>query len=206
MQIFTLGAGGIGSFFAQTLSNLEKAKQFPDKTDIQFFDPDIVEEKNITYQNFEAEDIGLDKVEAIDYRLGFPGHCKRVTAKDMEGFSPDILVCAVDNAATRQAVFDHWLNTGTYFIDLRAEGRTISFFTPGSAVGAATPDERRDRYDKLSATLASASDEDGSCQRPSDMAAGIIQLGNQIIGPIGAQLVINRIRGIANPGSFIKRF
>jgi len=206
MKILVIGAGGIGSFFAGTLFNLKSAGQLPKNVSIVFYDPDTVEEKNIRYQNFTAADIGFDKVEAMEVRLGFDGVCKRIGLEDFPGIKADIIICAVDNAETRQAVFDFWRDTGTYFVDMRAEGRTVSFFTPGEATAAEDVTTRTERYDILTATLASAGTESGSCQRAVDMEAGIIQLGNQIIAPIGAQLLINHLRGISNPGRFVRRF
>ena len=57
-KIMIIGAGGIGSFLIPLL----------DKTglyNITVFDPDVVEIKNITYQNFDEGDIEKLKVDVM---------------------------------------------------------------------------------------------------------------------------------------------
>jgi tRNA A37 threonylcarbamoyladenosine dehydratase len=49
-KILIVGAGGIGSFL---IPLLDRVKIY----DITVFDPDIVEEKNLLYQNYEKSDI-----------------------------------------------------------------------------------------------------------------------------------------------------
>ena len=66
-KILIIGAGGIGSFLIPLL----------DKTGlyrITVFDPDIVEKKNISYQNFEIKDIDEKK---IDVMVRFEGTGKK---------------------------------------------------------------------------------------------------------------------------------
>lgn len=206
MKILLIGAGGIGSFFLRTLYNAIGAGQLPATTEITVYDPDTVEEKNIRYQDYALDDIGFDKVEAMNIRWGVDGKCALVTPEVLNKEHADLVVCAVDNAQTRREVFAYWKRTGRYFIDMRAEGRVVSFFTPGDAAGLVTSEERETRYKELMDTLASAEEGSGSCQRAVDMQAGIIQMGNQIVAPIGVQLVLNRTRGTNNPASFIRRF
>ena len=60
-KIMIIGAGGIGSFLIPLL----------DKTglyNITVFDPDVVEVKNITYQNFTESDVEKLKVEPAEER------------------------------------------------------------------------------------------------------------------------------------------
>ena len=54
-KILVIGAGGIGSFLIQFL---DKVGLY----DITVADPDVVEEKNLTYQNFKKGHIGQNKV------------------------------------------------------------------------------------------------------------------------------------------------
>ena len=48
-KIMIIGAGGIGSFLIPLLNKTGLYK-------MTVFDPDIVEKKNVPYQNFEMED------------------------------------------------------------------------------------------------------------------------------------------------------
>ena len=57
-KIMIIGAGGIGSFLIPLLNKTGLYK-------ITVFDPDIVEKKNIPYQNFEMEDVDAKKVEVM---------------------------------------------------------------------------------------------------------------------------------------------
>ena len=50
-KLLIIGTGGIGSFLIQFLDKVELY-------DITVADPDIVEKKNIPYQNFSNEEIG----------------------------------------------------------------------------------------------------------------------------------------------------
>ena len=57
-KIMIIGTGGIGSFL---IPLLDKTKLYR----ITAFDPDIVEVKNLTYQNFEMREIEEKKVKAL---------------------------------------------------------------------------------------------------------------------------------------------
>ena len=57
-KILIIGTGGIGSFL---IPLLDKTKLYR----ITAHDPDIVEKKNIPYQNFEVSHVELKKVEVM---------------------------------------------------------------------------------------------------------------------------------------------
>ena len=61
-KILVIGAGGIGSYLISFLNNL-------DLYEIQVNDDDKVETKNLTYQNFSEEDVGLHKVSSMKARF-----------------------------------------------------------------------------------------------------------------------------------------
>ena len=60
-KILIIGAGGIGSFL---ISFLDRIGLY----NITVFDPDKVEKKNITYQNFLESDIGENKAKVMEKR------------------------------------------------------------------------------------------------------------------------------------------
>ena len=60
-KIMIIGTGGIGSFL---IPLLDKTKLYR----ITAFDPDIVEVKNLTYQNFEMREIEEKRVKALQQR------------------------------------------------------------------------------------------------------------------------------------------
>ena len=51
-KVMIIGAGGIGSFLIPQLNRTKLYK-------LTVYDPDIVEEKNLTYQNFTEDDIAV---------------------------------------------------------------------------------------------------------------------------------------------------
>ena len=53
-KILIIGVGGIGSYLVGLLAKI-------DRFNITVADPDIVEEKNLSYQNFGEEDVGKNK-------------------------------------------------------------------------------------------------------------------------------------------------
>ena len=118
-KIMIIGAGGIGSFLIPLL----------DKTglyNITVYDPDVVEIKNITYQNFDEEDVEKFKVKVMDDRYstvtGEP--YKVLTMKQVKGF--DLVVCCADNLAVRRTLYaSHNIN----WLDLRAQGRNAALIS-----------------------------------------------------------------------------
>ena len=74
-KILIVGAGGIGSWLCYFLYNLENHKQFGRNNTINIVvaDPDTVEEKNLSYQNFDMEDITDNKAKVMEAKYGFLG-------------------------------------------------------------------------------------------------------------------------------------
>ena len=60
-KILIIGVGGIGSFLVPLL---DKVGMY----DISVADPDKVETKNLTYQNYTEEDVNLYKVSRMNAR------------------------------------------------------------------------------------------------------------------------------------------
>ena len=65
-KILIIGAGGIGSFLIPLLNKTGLYK-------ITVNDPDIIEKKNISYQNFEADEIELKKLSSFPKEFKFKG-------------------------------------------------------------------------------------------------------------------------------------
>tara|TARA_R110002012_G_scaffold205141_3_gene375049 strand:+ start:7315 stop:7872 length:558 start_codon:yes stop_codon:yes gene_type:complete len=115
-KILIIGTGGIGSFLIPVLDKVGLYS-------ITVADPDIVEKKNIPYQNFSDEDIGELKVQAMAHKyksikagIKYP----ILTSKQMEGF--DLVICCVDNLGVRRTLY----NTSIKWLDLRAQGRNAA--------------------------------------------------------------------------------
>jgi hypothetical protein len=195
-KILIIGAGGIGSWLVARLARLRDHKQLNSIDSLIIADNDEIEDKNLPYQNFDLDEIMDSKALCLDARYGFKGKAVRITDdSQLELFN--IIICAVDNPKTRRLVYEHCSkNPNKYFIDLRAEG---------SAVWAISSDAGWS-LEKLKSTLSSEHEKDKSCQLEYELSSGIIQLGNTIIAEIGAQWLLNRLRGKKNTSVFSQRF
>tara|TARA_R100001440_G_scaffold16224_5_gene27604 strand:+ start:23500 stop:24054 length:555 start_codon:yes stop_codon:yes gene_type:complete len=120
-KILVIGAGGIGSFL---IPLLYKTGLY----DITVADPDIVEKKNIPYQNYEDEDIGVNKstVMAVRYSVKNIPYAIR-TSKQIKGY--DLVVSCVDNLSLRRTLYR---TEKVSWLDLRAQGRNAAFISSDS--------------------------------------------------------------------------
>lgn len=117
-KILIIGAGGIGSFLIPLLSKVGLY-------DIVLYDPDSVEKKNLTYQNYEEYHIGEPKVASMDARFNLKQvHPYPVlTEGQMKGY--DLVVSCVDNLSTRRTMY----RIDRPWLDLRAQGRNAALIS-----------------------------------------------------------------------------
>jgi hypothetical protein len=118
-KILIIGAGGIGSYLIPLL----------DKTglyDITVSDPDTVEEKNLTYQNFSSVDMGLHKslcmqnqYESVKFGSEYP----ILTEKQLIGY--ELVICCVDNLDARRLLY----RSNIAWLDLRSQGRNAAYIS-----------------------------------------------------------------------------
>jgi len=111
-KILVIGAGGIGSYLIPILSRAGIYK-------IQVNDDDIVESKNLLYQNFKEEDIGENKALIMEnqYTNVDSRPYKVLTEKQLKGF--DLVICCADNLDVRRLLY----RSETEWLDLRSQGR-----------------------------------------------------------------------------------
>jgi len=126
-NVMIIGVGGIGSYLAPLLKRVGTYSMF-------LADPDIVEEKNLLYQNFDKINVGEKKVNSLfmnghvrnDYRIRTDA-CLR---KD----KMDLIVCCADNLDIRRLLYRQGFqdDAKVKWLDLRAQGRNgalISYLT-----------------------------------------------------------------------------
>ncbi len=116
-RILIIGVGGIGSYLTPLLARLECYK-------ITVADPDIVEEKNLWYQNFDENDLGSNKAICIadHYKLHNGIRYPILVDKQVEGY--DLVVCCADNLDARRLVYRQGFGDDkSAWLDLRAQGR-----------------------------------------------------------------------------------
>ena len=98
-KILVIGAGGIGSFMIPLL----------DKTglyEMTVADPDKVETKNLTYQNFKPKENEMNKASVMNWnydsvrrQIPYP----ILTEQQIKGF--DLVVCCADNLDVRRMLY-----------------------------------------------------------------------------------------------------
>jgi molybdopterin/thiamine biosynthesis adenylyltransferase len=114
-NVLIIGAGGIGSFLIPLLDKTGLYK-------LTVYDPDIVETKNITYQNFSSDDVDKHKVASMAERFNsvdaqpYP----ILTSQQLNGY--DLVVCCADNLTVRRTLY----NSTVKWLDLRAQGRNAT--------------------------------------------------------------------------------
>ena len=122
-KIMIIGTGGIGSFLIPLLDKTGLYK-------ITAFDPDIVETKNITYQNYEQDEVEDKKVYAMKTRYKSIVKAEPylvLTQRQIEGY--DLVICCADNLDVRRLLY----RSSVQWLDLRAQARNgalISYKTP----------------------------------------------------------------------------
>ena len=117
-KILIIGVGGIGSYLTPLL---HKTGLY----DLCISDPDIVEEKNLYYQNFNTSHLGKTKVSCIveNDGIGVRNPYPILTDVQLNGY--DLVVCCADNLDARRLVYRQGFQDGvkTRWLDLRAQGR-----------------------------------------------------------------------------------
>ena len=135
-KILIIGVGGIGGYLAPIL---HKTGLY----DITIADPDTIEEKNLSYQNFNVGDLGLSKVSAMKMKTKCMNHYTDsgirlgvyfpiLTKKQIDSY--DLVVCCADNLDVRKLLYAEGFQEDceNTWLDLRAQGRNgalISYLT-----------------------------------------------------------------------------
>ncbi len=197
LNVMIAGAGGNNSWLCRILAELQARDQIPPHVEFTIFDGDSVEKKNLLYQDFTLDDVLENKAKVLAARHAMLAKQKFI--KDGKEFEPyDVIISGVDNRDFREMLFKYVdKHPEKYWIDLRAEGRTVAVFTQNKV----------NTLEYLLGTLpGKGSKTTTSCQLSYELDAGIIQLGNRVAAVIGAQYLLNFIRGEQNPAVFVHMF
>jgi hypothetical protein len=187
-----IGAGGIGSFFCALLDDMVRGNQLAMiMSNVTLYDFDVVETKNLLYQEYDTEEVGMYKASIIAYRYGMNASFVRFDAAK-GGDHSFVFLCA-DNPGVRRDVYTTFPKAGKGFIDMRSEGDTYCVFTHE------TPE------DVLMKSLGEAPEsvEGRSCQLAADLTKREVQLGNRMAGIAGMQMLLNIVRGAGRPSYII---
>ena len=174
MKVLVVGCGGIGSYFAHHIDKLISLKQIKDCR-FTFFDDDIIEKKNMLYQNFETSDIDSFKTIALEekyYNINFEN--KRVDLADV--CTTDLLILCADNNMIRRIAWTNWETNKIPFLDARANGKCFGIYS--------------NITDNYMGTI-SSDNGSSSCQNPFQIAKLEIEYGNVIVAAMLAQAFLN---------------
>ena len=124
-NILIIGAGGIGSHLIRILESVVGDGTKEGLYRINVSDPDTVEEKNLTYQDFKKEDIGKKKVHCMKKHSQVNGANPYpiLTETQLKGY--DLVVCCVDNLDARRLLY----RSQVKWLDLRSQGRNAAFIS-----------------------------------------------------------------------------
>lgn len=106
LDILIAGIGGIGSYLTFLISRLQPHS-------IMIFDPDTVEEANLSGQLFSYGDIGSAKTSAISSVINnYSGYyyCHSFHERYTGQYTSDIMICGFDNMFARKTFFSSWCN------------------------------------------------------------------------------------------------
>ena len=163
-KILIIGAGGIGSYLIQYLY---KTGQY----NITVYDPDKVEKKNITYQNFTKDDIDLHKVVVMkrDYAIKAEPYLV-LTESQLQGYQ--LVICCADNLGIRKTLY----RSKVKWLDLRAQGRNCAMISYKMD---------KNKFD----TVLTGPDGSFSCQGEWNGKAKNIHMMNIVAAGMGAQWI-----------------
>ena len=123
-KIMIIGAGGIGSYLVSFLDRIGLY-------DITVFDDDSVETKNLTYQNYEEDDVGLEKVRGLK-KYGSVNNAEPyvvLVQQQLENY--DLVVCCADNLSVRRLLYreGYGEKIENKWLDLRSQGRNAALIS-----------------------------------------------------------------------------
>jgi molybdopterin/thiamine biosynthesis adenylyltransferase len=184
-KIGIAGAGGIGSnllaiFFDYGFNR----KQFDYAAmQVDIFDDDTVDLKNLLHQNFKLDDVGQHKVSVLEEKYVVNGIKKRMTVKDFKNY--DMIFSCVDSMPFRKALYDYGWAAGKnklFWVDGRCTSRQ------GALFNSDLPKEQLQPY-------VDSSQEEGGCLLAYEKDQNISHTLPTIVAGMMVQAFLNKLRG-----------
>lgn len=183
-KIAIAGAGGIGSNLIQILFDYGfNRKQFDySSVDIDMYDDDVVDVKNLLHQNFSAKDVGKPKVSILADKYVVNGINARMTEDDFSKY--DLIFSCVDNMPFRKKLYEYGWDKSpqTHWIDGRCTSRQ------GATFNNNIPRQILETY-------LSDSVEEGGCLLEYEKENNISHTLPLIVAGMMAQTFLNKLRG-----------
>ena len=191
--VLVIGAGGIGGLLVDLVARAIAESGFNEQigpVSLTVMDGDIVEARNLPHQRFSRTDIGRPKVIALTDSLDVSNGIELIPiaedfSEETDTSTYDLVVVAVDSERPRDLVHvraKHWL-------DLRSTGDGFVMFSHE------TEPEILDNHPRSPEGVSA------SCQLGDAIEKGNIQFGFALAATIGAQWVIQWLRGSTTPTS-----
>ena len=184
-KIAIAGAGGIGSNLLGILFDYGyNRKQFDYvNSDIDIYDDDTVDIKNLLHQNFKIDDIGKHKVKVLEEKYIANGITKRMTEEDFDKY--DVIFSCVDNMPFRKKLYEYGWSAGKdkiFWVDGRCTSRQGALLTSDML------------RPSLEAVLDDSSQE-GGCLLEYEKEQNISHTLPLIVAGMMVQAILNKIRG-----------
>jgi molybdopterin/thiamine biosynthesis adenylyltransferase len=184
-KIAIAGAGGIGSNLIQILFDYGfNRKQFDySSVEIDVYDDDVVDVKNLLHQNFSASDVGKPKVKILEDKYVVNGINARMKEEDFSKY--DLIFSCVDNMPFRKKLYEYcWSKADKRleWIDGRCTSRQGAIFNNG------IPEDTLKKY------LSDSVDE-GGCLLDYEKESNISHTLPLIVAGMMAQTFLNKLRG-----------
>lgn len=183
-KIAIAGAGGLGSHLAHFLYDFGVNRNQFDfvSFDIDQFDDDTVDTKNLLHQNFTQDDLNKPKARVMADRYMVNAKERLMTKDDFKNY--DLIFSCVDSMVFRKELYEYcWSNENSpFWIDGRCESRQACLFTKD------VPRE------KLEAMLSDSKERTG-CLRAYEKENNVSHLTPIVVSARMAQVFLNYLRG-----------
>lgn len=185
-KIAIAGAGGIGSNLLAILFDYGfNRKQFDyASVEVDMYDDDTVDIKNLLHQNFKFDDIGKHKVDVMEDRYVVNGIKERMTVADFKKY--DLIFSCVDSMTFRKELYEWSWKTGkaagAFWVDGRCTSRQGALFTS-------------DMPKELLLPYINDSEEEGGCLLAYEKEQNISHTLPTIVAGMMVQAFLNKTRG-----------
>jgi len=178
------GAGGIGSNLVAMLFDYGyHRKQFDySSIDVNVYDDDVVDVKNLLHQNFKLDDIGKPKVKVLEEKYVINAVSSFMTPKDFK--KHDVLFSCVDSMSFRKELYEYGFkqSKNLFWVDGRCTSRQGALFT------SQLPENELRKY-------ITDSDERGGCLHDYEKEQNISHALPIVIAGMMLQAFLNWLRG-----------
>lgn len=184
LKVAVAGCGGIGSHLAELLYDYgAERNQFPfTDYEIDIYDDDTVDYKNLLHQNFKEPDIGNLKVQSVADRFALNPVARFMEEKDFSKY--DLILCGVDSMTFRKALYEwSWANPSkAFWIDGRCTSRQGCVFNKTNSRA------------ELEAMLSDSQERTG-CLLAFEKEADLAHVLPRIVAGMMMQTFLNYLRG-----------